>query len=258
MSAMQADIASLMGQCSVEELNQILAQLEARPQATPPVHAPALPAAPPSGPPPTHGKRPQGNPRRVCQAPGVCASYSAAAQGGQAQPLTHEDVQRMLADHSRTLLSEVRHIVAAGNGQPQAALGGGGNVDAGALSEVIGARDREVEALEAQLADLTGSLQAKDATVETLNADMEQALRDVRHRQLDLEFHQQRLEEKVRTNAEMEQVQRKLTAQVEDASLNARHAVLNVETCRTPRGTRMQGSSPWTVRKNRPGAGNYM
>lgn len=266
---LEDEIASLLGQCSAEELSQILAQIGAERPERPPQLAPAPPAhlkavaAPPSGPPPAHGKRPGG--RFVGPASPTGGSQVPSAEQlvptGQVS-FTLEDVQRMLADHSKAVLSEVRRVVAAAPPPLSASAAplalhapGDGGVGAGVLAEVLGARDREVAELEARLEELTGQLGAKDQGVEALSADLDRTMREVRHRQLDLEFHQLKLEEKVRTNAEMEQVQRKLAAQVEDASLSARHAALDVETCRTtPRAVRVQGSLPWTLRKNRPGS----
>jgi len=94
--------------------------------------------------------------------------------------------------------------------------------------------------------------------VADLGGELDRTVREVRHKQLDLEFQQLKLEERVRCNAELEQSQRKLTQRVEEASLNSRHAALDVEMClATPRTLRAQGTLPWTVRKNRlPSMGN--
>jgi hypothetical protein len=75
----------------------------------------------------------------------------------------------------------------------------------------------------------------------------------VRHRQLDLEFQQLKLEERTRCNNDLEQAHRSLTARVEDANRDSRHAALDVDLGRTtPRSARVQGSLPWMLRKNRP------
>jgi len=73
-------------------------------------------------------------------------------------------------------------------------------------------------------------------------------MREVRHRQLDLEFQQLKLEERVRSNAELEQQQRHLAVCAEEASLSARHAAIDAAAM-TPRSFRAQGQLPWVLRK---------
>ncbi|CAJ1338993.1 unnamed protein product, partial [Effrenium voratum] len=110
-----------------------------------------------------------------------------------------------------------------------------------------------------RLAELQADLSAKDKKVSELGGELDVTMREVRHRQLDLEFQQLKLEEKVRNNAELEQAQRVLTARVEEATLQARHAALEADLGRyTPRGAlHAQGTLPWTLRKGRlPAVGN--
>merc|ERR1711971_720783 len=85
-------------------------------------------------------------------------------------------------------------------------------VDMDTLTKVLVDRDREVKDLEVKLAGLQGELAEKDKRVAELGGELDIAVREVRHRQLDLEFQQLKLEERVRTNAELEQAQRVLTA----------------------------------------------
>merc|ERR1711957_556305 len=95
-----------------------------------------------------------------------------------------------------------------------------------------------------------GDLASKDKRVADLGGDLDAAMREVRHRQLDLEFQQLKLEERVRSNAELENQQRNLTARVEEASLQARHAAIDAAVM-TPRTMRAQGQLPWVLRKTR-------
>merc|ERR1719293_314907 len=129
-------------------------------------------------------------------------------------------------------------------------------VDMDTLTKVLVERDREVKDLELKLAGLQGELAEKDKRVAELGGELDIAVREVRHRQLDLEFQQLKLEERIRSNAELEHAQRILTARAGEASLNARHAAIDLEMCRsTPRSVRVQGTLPWTLRKNRIAAG---
>merc|ERR1719336_2176087 len=100
----------------------------------------------------------------------------------------------------------------------------GDTFDLGTLTRTLTERDNEVQALEKQLDELQEVLADKDRRVEELTGELDKTVREVRHKQLDLEFQQLKLEERVRSNSELEQAQRKLTAHVEEASLNARHA----------------------------------
>merc|ERR1712151_426320 len=155
----------------------------------------------------------------------------------------------MLENHSSNMLVEVRkmlpYVGVASNAE--------GGVDMEMLTKVLTMRDQEVKELEAELASLQAELSAKDRRVADLGGELEVALREVRHRQLDLEFQQLKLEERVRNNTEMEQAQKSLVMRVDEAGLNARHAALDADMGRTMAGTvRVQGSLPWTWRKTRP------
>lgn len=204
---------------------------------------------PPPGPPPGAGRRP-------CPA-GVRRTEVTDAAGGGDGPavdgrFTMEDIRKLVREHSANVVSEVRRLIPA-----MAGLAGqsydASALDMGVLTQALADRDREVQALEARLAELQADLASKDRRVVDLGNELDAAVREVRHRQLDLEFQQLKLEERVRSNAELEQAQRNLSARVEEASLNARHAALEADMCRTttPRGFRAQGSLPWMLRKNR-------
>eukprot|EP00931_Biecheleriopsis_adriatica_P102755 TRINITY_DN77690_c0_g1_i1.p1 TRINITY_DN77690_c0_g1~~TRINITY_DN77690_c0_g1_i1.p1 ORF type:complete len:265 (-),score=66.87 TRINITY_DN77690_c0_g1_i1:154-873(-) len=235
MDAME-EIAQLLDQCKPEELDDILASIEQT--STPAPIQPVPPPAPPPG----------GRPRPV--RPGMKPA-EVSSEGGV---IGMDEIKQLLQDHSDSVMSEVRKMI------PSISSGVMQSVDVATLSQALMERDQEVKALEARLSSLNADLSAKDRQVMELGGELDAVLREVRHRQLDLEFQQLKLEEKVRGNAELEQAQRALTARVEEASLNARHAALEADMGRyTPRGgnLRAQGSLPWTLRKNRlPAVGN--
>jgi hypothetical protein len=216
-------------------------QEEAAPTPFPtPAHTDsAMAPVPPSSPPkPGNSKRP---------VPGGYKRAEAEA------PVSVGEMQRMLEEHSNGILSEVRRLIPTA--QPDNAItqaSQSGVLSLEMLTSILAQRDQEVKSMEDYLAELQGQLQEKDQRVADLGAELEGAFREVRHRQLDLEFQQLKLEERVRTNAELEQAQRNLLAQVDEASLNSRHAALEVDLGRkSPRSARVQGSLPWMLRKNR-------
>mmetsp|Transcript_68650 Transcript_68650/g.128064 ORF Transcript_68650/g.128064 Transcript_68650/m.128064 type:complete len:272 (+) Transcript_68650:112-927(+) len=251
-----AEIADLLDQCTAEELTTILGQIEGGkltasepafltqaecPQETEPdatQTAPVTaPVSPPSAPPP-QGRRP---------APAV---KPAQAEAIDEAPVSTQELKKILAEHGANVIAEVKELLI--KEQPPA-----DTVDAATLTNVLAERDQEVSKLEAQLAELQEVLASKDKRVAELGADLDTVVREVRHRQLDLEFQQLKLEERVRSNTELEQVQRKLAAQVEEVSLNARHAALEADSTKTtgamsPRSVRVQGTLPWTLRSKRP------
>lgn len=167
-----------------------------------------------------------------------------------------ETLMQLLNEHSASVIEEVqRRLPLAGAGSP---IGAGQileTIDVAVLAEALLERDREVEKLENRLAELQATLSDKDCRVAELGCELDQAMREVRHRQLDLELQQLKLEERVRSNAELEMVQRNLSSRVEEANLNARHAALDLDLSRslmsTPRGIRAQGALPWTLRQRR-------
>lgn len=169
------------------------------------------------------------------------------------QSLGRSDIKDILEEHKANILSEVRRLipatVAASSAASSAPLAAAGfDVQA-----VLAARDEEVMALEERLAGLQHILAEKDKRVADLGNELDVAVREVRHRQLDLEFQQLKLDERVRSNVDLEQAQRALTARVEEAGMSARHSALDVDLSRmTPRGLRVQGTLPWTLRKSRP------
>jgi len=224
--------------------------------------APTLAPVPPAGRPPSGGGR-RPPPRVVKKADENTAANGAplgeATTQGIAAAIPMDDLRRLLEEHSAGVLSEVRKMLpatgagaAAGGGVAGGGGSGGDTIDMGLLAEALLERDREVQQLEARLTELQAHLASKDKRVAELGGELDQTVREVRHRQLDLELQQLKLEERVRSNAELEQAQRNLSARVEEASLNARHAALDLDLCRaTPRAIRAQGALPWTLRKNR-------
>jgi len=232
-----SEVSALLDQCSPEELENILAAIEggddsallaacqaegedfAKPlslqeepiekAATAPALEPVRPAAPP---PPGNGKRP------------VPAGVKRVPEG---ESVTVDDMQKMLDDQGAALMSEVRKMMNPAQSSPS-------NMDMEALTMLLSQRDQEVQGLEAYLADLQGQLSTKDKRVQALGSELDMAVREVRHRQLDLEFQQLKLEERVRCNADLEQAQRALVDRVEEASLQARHHALEADMTRSP------------------------
>lgn len=237
------EIAALIGQCSAEELAGILASIEGEADASLPkylgdadVPLPKDPV-PPSEPLPAGGgaRRPRGNTKPTAEASSV--------------PM--DQVKQMMQEHTAGILAEVQ----------KALLGGGASgdgLDVSALTLLLSERDKEVQALEAKLSGLNAELGCKDQRMADLSGELDAAVREVRHRQLDLEFQQLKLEERVRSNAELEQSQRALAARVEEAGLQARHAALDAEmgSMGTPRSIRAQGSLPWMLRKSQVFSGS--
>lgn len=188
------------------------------------------------------------------------------APGDGASAITMDDLKHLLAEHSMGVMSEVQRMLPpapaayAGALPPAAAALDSGwatlpaseGIDMAALTQALVDRDREVQRLEERLSGLQTELRTRDDRVSQLTEELDQTVREVRHRQLDLEFHQLKLEERVRANAELEQLQGVLSSRVEEASLSARHAALDMNMPpMTPRSLRAQGSLPWALRKGR-------
>jgi chromosome segregation ATPase len=172
-----------------------------------------------------------------------------AAQEEEEPKITLSEAKQLLDAHGNNMLDEVRKMLP----YMGAAAGVEGSVDMDMLAKMLAMRDEEVKELEMQLRDLQAHLSSKDRRVADLTGELDMAMREVRHRQLDLEFQQLKLEERVRSNAELEQAQKSLMARVDEAGLNARHAALDADMGRSMAGSmRLQGSLPWTYRKSRP------
>lgn len=254
------EIACLLDQCSPEELNNILEVIEngdgcTALEALNGGEAPGGNAepVPPNGPPPANG-----NARRPV--PGIKRSNS----GGEGEAVVSVgEMKKLLEEHSAGVLDEVRKMVNFPTEKPapivaaskvpasEAELQGSFSLET--LTQVLAQRDQEVKGLEANLGELQDRASSKDRRIMELNGELDAAIREVRHRQLDLEFQQLKLEERVRSNNELEQAHRALTARVEDANRETRHAALDVDLSRSlPRTARVQGSLPWMLRKNRP------
>lgn len=271
------DIAGLLDQCSPDELANILAAIEGglplepqEPQFPEPQFpepqmitsetlvadssftdvalgscsspTPSSPKVlPPAGPPP-----PAANRRPV---PAAVNRSSDVAEDQRL--LTLSEARNLLENHSAAVATEVSKIVPC-----MAYPNNGGNnnngIDLETLTKVLAARDEEVKDLEARLNNIQEELSTKDRRVADLGGELDLALREVRHRQLDLEFQQLKLDEMVRTNEDMEQAQKQLVSRVDQENLNARHAAIDMNLSRMVTGfVRVQGSLPWTVRKSR-------
>jgi len=215
-------IASLLDQCSPDELSVILQAIEggSLPEdaeqlaADPPTVAlMSSHVLPPAGPPPAAtGRRP------------VHAGVKRSA-ADEEQLATLGEVKQFLDDHS---------------------------VDLELLAKVLTARDDEVKELERELAAIKDTLASKERHVATLGGELDLATREVRHRQLDLEFQQAKIDEGARSNAELEAAQRSLVARADGASLRARHASLDIDYGKTMMPgsiVHAQGSLAWSMRK---------
>jgi len=273
------EVAPLLDQCSPEELQDILKALESGSLGSPstgamttpllvqnlqpnpqPPRAQAQHPVPPARPPPAASARRPSNKRVVEEVLRDVGDSSEPAH------LTRDEIKALMEQHSENVVHEVQKLLSStaitapvpASTEPQSfgtmSMGQqqSGTIDVGTLTRTLTERDNEVQELEKQFDELQMVLAEKDRRVEELTGELDKTVREVRHKQLDLEFQQLKLEERVRSNAELEQTQRKLTAHVEEASLNARHAALDMDvSVATPRSLRAQGSLPWTVRKNR-------
>lgn len=287
-TAVVEEIANLLDQCSPEELTNILEAIEGGDGL--PTDLASEPAAfetkkengavndlplvdidivdkaveqqeasqapvPPTSPPPSSG-----NGRRPVP-PGYKRTSSGEVAPDEAAVSVGE-MKKMLEEHSAGVLNEVRKLLPfpalPASGLPIDSSNLQAEYQSGALNletltAILAQRDQEVKGLEARLAELQDQLSVKDRRVMDLNGELDCAIREVRHRQLDLEFQQLKLEERVRSNNDLEQAHRSLTARVEEANRDTRHAALDVDLARSlPRSARVQGSLPWMLRKNRP------
>lgn len=255
------DIAGLLDQCSPDELENILQAIEGgcldQPAArvisgddalaspldgyssNPSMSKPQ--PLPPSSPPPSTSNR------RPVPAAGVKRSSDLdLSSADDDRELTLSEAKRLLEGHGKAVASEVFKLMPCS--------GGGDALDLDTLTKVLAARDEEVKDLELKLNNIQAELSAKDQSVADLGSELDLAIREVRHRQLDLEFQQLKLDEMVRSNTDMEQAQKQLTARVEEEGLNARHAALDLDMAGRMLNAglvRVQGSLPWTVRKSR-------
>jgi len=251
------EIAALLDQCSPDELDNILKTIDGDLYAEPIGQSPETAAStpqvvPPTGPPPSGGRRPAPVGLRRTEN----TSESKSVEQEEEPMISMSEAKQLLDEHSANLMEEVRKTLPY-LGAVRTMEGG---VDMEMLTNVLAMRDQEVKELEAELAQLQTKLSSKDRRVFDLSGELDVALREVRHRQLDLEFQHLKLEERIRSNAELDQKQKGLLMRVEEAGLNARHAALDIEMGRTASGAsavRLQGSLPWTVRKSRPVANAF-
>lgn len=263
------EIAGLLDQCSPDELANILQAIEGGDMGTPvpdmatPVDQLPAGESPPSAlPAPVADMSPQ-SPTKVLPPAGpppAGAGRRPVPQGvrrqnvpEEEQEVTLSEAKKLLDDHSSAVVSEVRKMVPY---MGMSNIGGGETLDLETLTKILSTRDDEVKELEERLNTTQAELSAKDRRVSDLGSELDLAIREVRHRQLDLEFQQLKLEETVRSNAGMEAAQKNLVARVEEVALHSRHAALDVDIGRTNMSMagfgRVQGSLPWTVRKSRP------
>eukprot|EP00927_Polykrikos_kofoidii_P059751 TRINITY_DN54887_c0_g1_i1.p1 TRINITY_DN54887_c0_g1~~TRINITY_DN54887_c0_g1_i1.p1 ORF type:complete len:393 (-),score=51.34 TRINITY_DN54887_c0_g1_i1:90-1148(-) len=120
------------------------------------------------------------------------------------------------------------------------------------IARLLSDRYRQEQELERHLAKLEELASVKEVRVSRINRDLETALREVRHHRLDVEFQQLKIEELLRSNAELEQSQCKPTCHVDALTLQAKHAAIDAEQCcATPRSVQVQGTLAWTLRKSK-------
>lgn len=261
------DIASLLDQCSPEELIGILHTIENDGFDRPIDRLPTAEITPTS---PTSSaveclegysstsanlspSRPVGPPPDATNRRPVHMAVKRSTDAADGTPeLSLSEAKKLLENHSATVSAEVCKIMPCADSSSNC---GGDAIDLEGLHQVLAARDEEVKDLEVRLTSIQAELSTKDRRVADLGSELDVAIRQVRHRQLDLEFQHLKLEEMVRANTDMEQAQRQIVSRAEEASLNARHAAVETDTGRILQGlNRVQGSLPWTVRKGRPQA----
>jgi len=187
------------------------------------------------------------------------APSTAGAPAEVAVPaVTLSQLRGLLQDYSANMLAEVHQLLLQPDSSPpsEAPWASTETLDMQLLASTLVDRDRQVRQLEEQLAGLQAELAHKEQRVAHFDEELAEATRLLRHRQLDLELQQLRLEERVRSNAELEQAQRTLSTRVEEVHWSARHAAIDLQLApMTPRSLRAQGSLPWMMRKTRsPGA----
>lgn len=252
------EIAALLDQCSSEELENILATVSAgedenmmEPSGQPPEppvgSSPQV--VPPSGPPPpSGGRRPAPAGLRRTEATN---ERTESAEQEMEPSITMSEAKQLLNQHSVNLMAEVGKVL------PYIGAVTDGGVTVDTLTQILAMRDQQVKELETELGQLQAELAAKGRRVSDLTGELDMALREVRHKQLDVEFQQLKLEERIRGNAELELKQKGLLMRVEEAGMNAKHAALDVEMGRPVMGAgaarlQLQGSLSWMVRRNRP------
>lgn len=211
--------------CTSEPRDISVADTASRPQTQDVAPVPVLPTGP------APGRRAARRPPGGAMPPAPCALPEPA--------VTQAELKQILEQHTATVLSEVQRLLPA-----LAQQAGGSELDPSTLTDLLVQRDEEVRQLEEELRELQGILASKDQRVAQLDADLAVAVREKKHRQLDVEFQHVRLEERLRGNAELEASQRVILAQLEE-SWGASASPTHVH--------RLQGALPWTVRNKKPG-----
>jgi len=261
-----SEIAAMLDHCTPEELSGILRSIhsgsaageadEQRPgrRTGSPQRPPPMTPTPPSGPAPaSSGRRPPPPSGR----PG-------SSRGGHAQRLTYDgeavlatgitmsEVQDTLRENVKGVLREVHHMKTSSASQVAPRPQGDDVLSVELLSKAFMERNSEMERLDSEYSAMRNELLVQDTFIAELSNELEMTLREVRHRRLDLELHQLKLEERIRSNAELEQIQRNMSTRIEELGVVARHAELAAASCSSscsPSGVvRAQGSLPWTLR----------
>merc|ERR1719428_2499276 len=98
------------------------------------------------------------------------------------------------------------------------------------LLKVISDMDRTIGSLHAQIAEFERQLVDRNAQSQSLDERINGAQLECKHLQLDVEFHQQKLEEIHLKNQEMEDIQRRLIMDLEEKYQKLRHASVDMST----------------------------
>lgn len=210
------DMWDLMVRCSEHDLRLLLKILDDPTDEASGLVGDGMPAVQSEEPMrPAESPRPIGRFRRPAP---VCArrapSMDNPAPLAGAVGFTVDDVKRLLEQHGANLLAEVRRLMpeawkAEPSGKTQTSiLMHSPDVDVEVLGRSLADQDREIKVLEERVAELQAQLDAKDGKAVEVDNALEHAVRDTRHRQVDLEIRERSLAGQQRGNAEVERTQR--------------------------------------------------
>eukprot|EP00746_Dinoflagellata_sp_MGD_P003121 gnl/MRDRNA2_/MRDRNA2_106075_c0_seq1.p1 gnl/MRDRNA2_/MRDRNA2_106075_c0~~gnl/MRDRNA2_/MRDRNA2_106075_c0_seq1.p1 ORF type:complete len:1378 (-),score=437.65 gnl/MRDRNA2_/MRDRNA2_106075_c0_seq1:61-4194(-) len=98
------------------------------------------------------------------------------------------------------------------------------------LLKLISDRDRTIGSLLAQIAEMERHFADRSSQCQSLEERINGARLDCKHLQLDVEFHQQKIEETNAKNVELEETQRRCMLELEDKHQKLRHASVDLST----------------------------
>eukprot|EP00746_Dinoflagellata_sp_MGD_P006361 gnl/MRDRNA2_/MRDRNA2_112400_c0_seq1.p1 gnl/MRDRNA2_/MRDRNA2_112400_c0~~gnl/MRDRNA2_/MRDRNA2_112400_c0_seq1.p1 ORF type:complete len:418 (-),score=114.67 gnl/MRDRNA2_/MRDRNA2_112400_c0_seq1:71-1324(-) len=190
-------------------------------------------------------------------------STTAAAKPSTEGP-TLDTILQLMKDQHQSVVAQVQWV--ASMSMPSTEY----------LTGVLSQKDEDIAKLQAKLDHLRAEVQAKDDRIENQSLELNECIQSCRHWLVDLEFHKQKLDESMLLNAALEDANKNLEAEIDNASQQVKHASLDVEHAGglsrtpivTPRGISigwggysgiqtgycgipMQGSVPWVFRKHR-------